>query len=105
MRDSVVGFLLLHARDQNLVPPQTDFSAWQALMKGEELRSENWLLAYEALLKGWLPSADGKDYLASDPCFSAMRASGVSFYDAAASQGLQPVLSVAGAGYGVGSAV
>ncbi|HEX9869480.1 MAG TPA: RNA-directed DNA polymerase, partial [Candidatus Tectomicrobia bacterium] len=105
MRDPVVGLLLLHAQDQKLVPSQTDFSAWQALMKGEELRSENWLLAYEALLKGWLSSADGKDYVASDLCCSAMRASGVSFYDAVASQGFQPVLSVAKAGYGVGPAV
>ena len=104
-RDPVVGRLRLHAQDQQLVPSQTDFAAWQALMQGAEWRSENWLLADQALLKGWLPSADGKDDVASDLCCSAMRASGVSFYDAVASHGFQPVLSVAEAGYGVGPAV
>ncbi|KJR44222.1 hypothetical protein UF75_5394 [Desulfosporosinus sp. I2] len=46
-----------------------DVSIWAALMKVEELYDENWLLAYEANVKGWLPSVSGSDYVVTDPIF------------------------------------
>ena len=38
-------------------------------MQSRHLYSENWLLAYEALRKGWLNSVDGTDYIAADDFF------------------------------------
>ena len=50
-------------------------------MTAEDLYTENWILSYEALLKGWLRSRDEIDYIASDTLFSAFRENGISFYD------------------------
>jgi hypothetical protein len=42
---------------------------------------KNWLLAYDANIKKWLPSVGGKDHIGADPNFSFLRQSGVYFYD------------------------
>ena len=52
-------------------------------MHAEHLYSENWLLAYEALVKGWLPSVDGSSYVSADPFFNTLAENGVEFYDTA----------------------
>ena len=54
-------------------------------METSELRDERWLLAYEASVNGWLSSATGGDHIAADAEFAALRAGGVSFYNASAS--------------------
>jgi hypothetical protein len=68
--------------------PGVDLSVWSNLMTGSALRGEHWLLAYEARIKGWLPSRDGSDYIAADPCFAWMRSENVSFYNAGAPAGI-----------------
>jgi hypothetical protein len=50
-------------------------------MVASELRSENWLLAYEANFKAWLPNQGGVDFVALDPDFSFLKNQGVYFYD------------------------
>jgi hypothetical protein len=47
----------------------------------DSLRTENWLLAYEALVHGWLPPRGGTDYLPEEPEFDVLRAHEVRFYD------------------------
>ena len=47
------------------------------------LSSPQWLLAYEALIKGWLPSASGDDYVSDDGFFGQLHTLGVEFYDSA----------------------
>lgn len=61
--------------------PQLNASLWASRMTAENLYSEHWLLAYEALMKGWLPSKDGSDYLSADPFFSILKTGNVEFYD------------------------
>jgi hypothetical protein len=41
--------------------------------------AEHWLLAYEANIKGWLPSPP----IAVDPHFATIAGAGVTFYDPA----------------------
>lgn len=82
MVDPVAALLALdaHARGLN---PHMDATAWASLMTPEDLWSGKWMLAYEASVKGWLPSAGGGDHIAGDPFFAKLRAAGVTFYDVA----------------------
>ena len=66
-------------------------TAWEQLMVGDSLRGEHWLLAYEALEHGWLPSKTSVDYISADPIFSHLGLNNVRFYDDAAK--LPPVSS------------
>jgi hypothetical protein len=78
--DTIVALLALDARSKGLVAANFDDSRWAALMTQEDLYRAHWLLTYEALLKGWLPPTESKDYIADDPFFSRMRVAGISFY-------------------------
>ena len=84
MEDPVVALLTLHADSKGLLPPSSDFSRWQALLNQGELYGNQWLLAYEANVKGWLPLPSGNDYVSSDKCFSYLKANNVEFYDSTA---------------------
>jgi hypothetical protein len=76
--DSVVALLALHARDAGYIDAAADFSDWEAMMTQDSLYDGNWLLAYEAEIKGWLPTQGHVD---ADPNLSQLKAAGVSFYD------------------------
>lgn len=80
IENSVVALLCLDARDQKLIDPTFDFSHWTSLMNETELRGPNWLLAYEAAKKKWLPTSDGCDYLRTARGFSYLSANDVYFY-------------------------
>ena len=49
-------------------------------MNSAALTSSNWLLAYEAEIKGWL-STPTPSFIDSHPQFSVLKKHGVSFYD------------------------
>lgn len=75
----VVALDALSMVANGLVPNPIDTSLWQTYLTLENLYSENWLIAYEAVNKGWLtPSTN---YLPSDPFFNHIQSLGVSFYD------------------------
>jgi hypothetical protein len=81
MSDPVVALLLLHAHERGLVAGPA-LGGYLPYMTTEELRDKQWLLSYEANIKGWLPSFGGSaDHVNADPCFSHLKANGVSFYD------------------------
>ena len=80
MDDNVVALLALYAHSQGLIP-SLDTTRWASLMTAGSLTDENWLLAYEAYEKGWLPSANGQNYVAQDPAFRELRKGGVYFFD------------------------
>ncbi|TWB87337.1 MULTISPECIES: RNA-directed DNA polymerase [unclassified Synechococcus] len=82
--NSFVALLTLHANDIGLIPGGIVSTLWSSYMTTEALYDENWLLAYEANIKGWLPSVHGVDHVNSDPRFSFLKSAGVSFYDLAA---------------------
>ena len=85
MDDPLVSLLALDLREQGLAFT-LDTTQWDAGMTAEELWSANWLLAYEANVKGWLTSKQRDDYIGNDPFFSELRKQGVSFYDQAEGQ-------------------
>jgi len=41
-------------------------------MTPDELYGEAWLLAYEALVRNWLPSATGNNYVSVDAAFGSL---------------------------------
>ncbi len=81
MNDPFVSMLLLDARNRGLVSTTADFSSIQQYMTSEDLYGEQWLVAYEANVKGWLPSVSGIDHVAADVSFNLLKNGGVSFYD------------------------
>lgn len=78
--DPVVALLALDLRSEGLAD-DLDLALWATHMEADQLYSENWLLAYEAFVKDWLPSTDGSDYVSADNFFAILRKSGVEFYD------------------------
>jgi hypothetical protein len=78
--DSVVALLSLDLRANGLADALNP-ALWSQHMQAEHLYSENWLVAYEAIVKGWLPSADGSDYVGADDFFGSLSAHDVEFYD------------------------
>ena len=81
MNDSVVVLLALDANRRGLIPVGLDTSHWESYMSGDDLYGEQWLLAYEANKKGWLPIRGGVDHVNSDPNFSFLKNNNVEFYD------------------------
>lgn len=86
--DPCVALCVLHAIADGLVLGPVDVSTLEALMHDEGLVEDQWLLAYEANLKGWVPNLGGKDFVAASKYFGPMKAAGVSFYDSAATLGV-----------------
>ncbi|MBP8810672.1 MAG: RNA-directed DNA polymerase [Kofleriaceae bacterium] len=78
-KDNAVILLALDAQSRGLVSRGLDVTLWAAMLGPDSLKSENWLVAYEAYEQGWL-SYSGPDYIATDVWFSKLRASNVRFY-------------------------
>ncbi|MCF7964427.1 MAG: hypothetical protein K9L79_02685 [Methylobacter tundripaludum] len=81
IENPIVALLTLDAQQQGLIPSSHTFGLWQSLMNPTELKTSNWLLAYEALINGWLPSATGSDYIKTDDGFMYLQSKDVHFYD------------------------
>jgi hypothetical protein len=78
--DPLVALLALDLKDSGFAEG-LDTSLWASHMQAEHLYTENWILAYEAHIRGWLPSLDGPDYVAADGFFGILSKNGVMFYD------------------------
>ena len=81
MIDPIVAILFLHLKYEGLTGNEIDLLLWEKLMNYDELNDRNWILAYEAYIKGWLPSNDGSDYIEQNPGFKFLRDNNVCFYD------------------------
>lgn len=81
MTSSVCSLILLDLDRIGLLEAGSHLWSLQARMTSASLRDENWLLAYEADVKGWLPSAELSNHVDGDPYFSALKAKRVEFYD------------------------
>jgi hypothetical protein len=88
--DPFVALLALHAETEGICEIQLDKSRWSEVMTAEALYGENWILAYEALQQKWLPSLNGKDYVAADQRFARFAEAGVKFYNRKAIGGATP---------------
>jgi len=111
--DSFVALMALDAHSRGLAPT-LDLSAWALLMDTENLYTEHWLLAYEANIKGWLPSVTSTDHVMADNRFGFLKSNGIEFYELARatqlvptgispSLGVVPFFVLPGEGYGDGA--
>ena len=83
--DDIVALVALELYSIGRLPhPQHGFDLWAHYMSPEHLYSDHWLLAYEALEQRWLPSQDGRDYIAGDAYFGLLKKFNVKFYDTSA---------------------
>ncbi len=80
--DPVVALLALDCEQHGLLSKPLDTAVWSSHMTRDALYDEHWLLAYEANIKGWLPSVGGGDHVTADANFGFLKANGVYFYDA-----------------------
>lgn len=90
IEDPLIPLLALHAESKNLTQSGLEKSKWSSLMTTEDLWGQNWLLCYEANVKGWLPSVQTKNHVDADVCFTFLKSKGVSFYDDQASSTKSP---------------
>ncbi len=81
MEDSIIALLALDANARGLIPGGLNTTRWQSFMTKDELYGDNWLLAYEAKIKGWLNSVGGGDHVQADLNFAYLQSKGVYFYD------------------------
>jgi hypothetical protein len=79
--DTVIALLALDAFSKNLIPNNLNLNYWKTYMTTDDLYGKQWLLAYEANVKNWLPSFNTPDHVASDTNFGYLKANNVFFYD------------------------
>jgi hypothetical protein len=77
----IIVLLVLDLRERGLISSLIDDRKWKRFLVKEQLYDDHWLLAYEAVIKGWMKPS--KDYLEEDPFYKALVDSDVSFYDSA----------------------
>lgn len=81
LRSSVVALLTLDLWHRGLIKGALDFSLWQGFANAEGLKSEMWLVAYEATRKGWWPRRQPSDFISTHQFFSDLWGCNVQFYD------------------------
>ena len=79
VESSVCALITLDLIEMGLVDEAVNTDFWQSFMNADALHSNMWLLAYEADLKGWLPSP--YDHVDTHNFFREMKSRGVFFYD------------------------
>ncbi|MCF8098409.1 MAG: RNA-directed DNA polymerase [Desulfarculaceae bacterium] len=81
MEDAIVALLALDAENKGLITNESELEEYAKFINSQELYGPNWLLAYEANIKGWLQPAGVQDYVHGDEGFKFLKEQGVSFYD------------------------
>lgn len=79
--NSFVALASLELKSKGLINRGLNTNLWNSFMKAEELYEEHWLLAYEAYIKGWLPSVSGTDYILNDAFFNNLRSNNIEFFN------------------------
>ncbi|HYH79092.1 MAG TPA: hypothetical protein VEX86_04825 [Longimicrobium sp.] len=81
MIDSFAALTALHAESLGIFTVPLNRSHWAVTQNSNELWRQNWLLAYEANVQKWLPTAGRSDHVKADPAFKELKTRGVRFYD------------------------
>jgi len=79
-RDSCVALLALDCQHEGLTNKPLKTTVWEEYLNKDELYGDQWLLSYEANIKGWLKPKNGQDYVAADPNFEFLKRNNVYFY-------------------------
>lgn len=78
--DPISTLIILDLLDKKLIKKHDiDLSAWKLKIDENSLLDENWLLAYECSVKGWL--LDDFSYIDKVPYFKTLKKNHISFYD------------------------
>jgi hypothetical protein len=82
LESSACGLITLDLRSRGLIHIQEpiDISLWQSAMTKGGLRSNLWLLSYEAAQKGWISQMQ-PNHIDADPHFRILKKHGIYFYD------------------------
>ncbi|PWB90665.1 hypothetical protein C5688_09065 [Methylocystis sp. MitZ-2018] len=81
LRSSAVALLTLDLRDRGLLNGKIEEAHWKAFCQADGLKSEMWLVAYEAPRKGWWSTPRKTTYIDNHEFFGPVAAENVSFYD------------------------
>jgi len=76
----VIQLMILDLREKGLINVDVESLNWKQYLDKKHLYDEHWLIAYEAYVKGWLPSSDG-NFIDDDPFFKILKDNGVEFYE------------------------
>ncbi|MBP1154848.1 MULTISPECIES: RNA-directed DNA polymerase [unclassified Paenibacillus] len=79
MDDCISALTALDMRSSGLIPHGLNTTNWSSFLTHENLYQDKWLLAYEAVKKGWLTVRNS--YIPSDPFFSILSAKNIEFYN------------------------
>lgn len=79
-RDSCIALLALDCEHQGLTEISLNKNVWEEYLNTDALYGDQWLLAYEVSLKGWLKSKKDPMYVEKDPNFSFLKNNNVYFY-------------------------
>jgi hypothetical protein len=79
--DSTIAVLALHAQEKGLIEGTAEFHSWRTRMTRAALYHGDWLLAYEADIRRWLPSVDTPSHVSADKNFEPLKRAGVSFFN------------------------
>lgn len=81
MESSICALLALDCQASGLITTGLSTAKWRKALSADGLRSNLWLLAYEADLKGWLTTAHPQ-FVENDPFFGFLKSKCITFYDA-----------------------
>lgn len=81
LRSSAVGLITLDLWHKSLISGALDFSFWQGFASEAGLKSEMWLITYEATRKGWWPKAQNTNFITQHDYFKGLWNANVEFYD------------------------
>jgi hypothetical protein len=82
LRSSVAALLTLDLIQIGLVSgPPLDTSLWESFATTDGLKTEMWLLVYEATKKGWWPKPNPSNFIEEAAFFQDIWAKNVEFYD------------------------
>ena len=81
LRSSVVALLTLDLRQRGLVSGPLDLTFWESFADKKGLKSDMWMVAYEATKKGWWSSKLSSAFITNHIFFSDLWHRDVNFYD------------------------
>jgi hypothetical protein len=83
LRSSACALLVLDMITRGLIAGKLDTSFWEGFSNANGLKSEMWLVSYEATRKAWWPKSKGSAYITSHPYFAELWSRDVQFYESA----------------------
>lgn len=81
LRSSALALLSLDIRARGLVDGRANLGRWKAHATDDGLRSEMWLLAYEATRKGWWRGRQSTSFIENHQFFGDIWRAEIEFYD------------------------